>query len=68
MYGFHPQNPSLAHTPEISTSPDALQYVIMLKDVRKQAKLNLEKASQVMKRYYDTHKGEAWVYDIETKV
>jgi Chromo (CHRromatin Organisation MOdifier) domain len=68
MYGFHPQNPSLARTPEISTSPDALEYVITLKDVRDQAKSNLEKASQMMKKYYDAHKSEARVYDIGSKV
>jgi Chromo (CHRromatin Organisation MOdifier) domain len=28
----------------------------------------LEKASYTIKKYYDTHKGEAWVYDIGTKV
>jgi hypothetical protein len=49
IYGFHPHNPSLAYTPNISTSPDALQYIIALKDIRKQAKLNLEKVSQMMK-------------------
>jgi Chromo (CHRromatin Organisation MOdifier) domain len=68
MYGFHPHNPSLAHTPDISTSPDALQYVIMLKDIHKQAKSNLEKVSHTIKKYYDAYKSEAWVYDIGTKV
>jgi hypothetical protein len=68
MHGFHPHNPSLARTLEVSTSPDALQYVIALKDIRNQAKLNLEKASHTMKKYYDTHKSEAWVYDIGSKV
>jgi hypothetical protein len=33
MYGFYPHNPSLACTLEISTTPDALQYVITLKDI-----------------------------------
>jgi hypothetical protein len=68
MYGFHPHNPSLACTPEVSTSPDSLYYVIALKNICKQAKLNLETASHTMKKYYDTHKGEAQVYDIGTKV
>jgi hypothetical protein len=68
MYGFHPHNPSLAHTLEISTSPDALQYVIALKDIHDQAKLNLEKASYMMKKHYDLHKSEAQVYDISSKV
>jgi hypothetical protein len=68
MYRFHPHNPSLTCTPDISTSLDALQYVIALKNIREQAKLNLEKASQIMKKYYDAHKGEARVYDIGTKV
>jgi transposase InsO family protein len=45
MYGFHPHNPLLAHTLDTYTSPDTLQYVIALKDICKQAKLNLEKAS-----------------------
>jgi hypothetical protein len=68
MYRFHPHNPSLASTPDISTSPDALQYVITLKDIRDQAKLNLEKASHMMKKYYDAHKSVAQVYNVGTKV
>jgi hypothetical protein len=58
----------LVYIPEISIAPDTLHYVKTLKDVRDQAKLNLETASHMMKKYYDAHKGEAWVYDIGTKV
>jgi hypothetical protein len=39
-----------------------------LKDIHKQAKLNLEKALQLMKKYYDAYKSEVWVYNIGTKV
>jgi Chromo (CHRromatin Organisation MOdifier) domain len=68
MYGFHPHNPSLARTLDISISPDALQYIIALKDIHNQAKLNLEKASHTMKKYYDAYRSEARVYDIGSKV